>query len=74
MYHLRFNRQYAFKISAGIFEKMALVQSDHWEEMNKEGDVFSFSYRSALQGQLLVVGKKFDSDQYVAILAYEVVP
>ncbi|MFZ6693177.1 hypothetical protein [Undibacterium sp. SXout20W] len=53
---------------------MALVQADYWKKMNKEGDVFSFRYRSALQGQLLVVGKKFESDQYAAILAYAVVP
>ena len=53
---------------------MALVQADHWQEMDKEGDAFSFNYHSSYQGQLLVVGKKFDSDQYTAILAYDLAP
>ena len=74
MYRLRVDRYYTFKINAEIFEKMALVQADHWQEMDKEGDAFSFNYHSPYQGQLLVVGKKFDSDQYTAILAYDLAP
>jgi len=71
MYRLKIDHSYLFKINAGIFEKMALVQTDHWQEMDKDGDQFSFNYNTQYQGQLLVVGKKFDSDQYTAILAYE---
>src|SRR5450830_1664641 len=74
MYRLKVDRRYIFKINAGIFEKMALVQTDQWQEMYKEGDSFSFNYNSPYQGQLLVVGKKFNSDQYTAILAYELAP
>jgi len=74
MYRLKLNHLYAFKINATIFEKMAIVQTDHWQEMEKEGNFFTFKYSSELQGQMLIVGKKFDSEQYTAILAYELSP
>lgn len=73
-YNLKLNRSYEFKIRSGTFEKMAVVQGDKWLEMDKQDDAFALTLQPALPGQLLVLGKAPGSENYTAILGYEVRP
>ena len=73
-YNLKLNRNYEFKIRSGTFEKMAVVQGDKWLEMDKQDDAFALTLQPALPGQLLVLGKAPGSENYTAILGYEVRP
>jgi transglutaminase-like putative cysteine protease len=73
-YHLKLDRPYQFSIETEAFEKMALVQSGQWMEMDHQADAFTASYQSRTPGQLMVVGKKAGSSEYTAILAYELRP
>ena len=71
MYRLQREQAYSFRIEATLFEKMAIVQSDHWQEMQQQGASFVHELSSVWSGSLLVVGKPYGSEQYTAILAYE---
>lgn len=73
-YNLKLSRSYEFSIRSGSFEKMAVVQSDKWLEMEKQDDTFSLNLQPLLAGQLLVLGKAPGSENYTAILGYEVRP
>ena len=73
-YHLKLDRPYQFAIEAQAFEKMALVQTGKWVEMERQADAFTASYQTQTPGQLWVMGKKPGTADYTAILAYELRP
>lgn len=73
-YHLKLDRPYQFAIEAQAFEKMALVQTGKWVEMERQADAFIASYQTQTPGQLWVMGKRPGTADYTAILAYELRP
>lgn len=73
-FKLKLDRPYQFKIETEVFEKIALVQSERWVEMEKQERAFSLSFSSRIEGQLQVMGKKFGEAEYTSLLAYELRP
>lgn len=73
-YNLKLSRSYEFKIRSSTFEKMAVVQNEKWMEMDKQDDAFALTLQPQLTGQLLVLGKVPGTENYTAILGYDVKP
>ncbi|MDO8652835.1 MAG: transglutaminase domain-containing protein [Undibacterium sp.] len=73
-FHLKLDHPYQFKIQTEMFEKIALVQSEQWVEMEKQEQQFSLNYSSQTRGQLRVMGKRFGEQDYTSLLAYELRP
>lgn len=71
-YRLRAKQAQDFRIQTAAFEKMAVLQNNEWTTMPREGEVFALSFTPKAKGELLVVGKKPDATNYVAIMAYDV--
>ena len=73
-FNLKLDHHYIFRIRSSKFEKMAVMQTGKWLELGLQGDAFAADIDPAVPGQLLVVGKAFGSDNYTAILGYDVTP
>lgn len=73
-FDLKLDHPYQFKIKTDMFEKIALVQTDQWIEMEKQEQQFSLNFSSRVQGQLRVMAKKFGEQEYTSLLAYELRP
>jgi hypothetical protein len=73
-YQLKLDQAYQFKINTAVFEKIALVQSNLWIEMNRQEREFSINFSSKIEGELQVMAKKYGEPEYTSLLAYELRP
>ncbi|MCX7218381.1 MAG: hypothetical protein NTY70_05385 [Burkholderiales bacterium] len=73
-YQLKLDQAYQFKINTEVFEKIALVQSNLWIEMDRQEQNFSINFSSKIQGELQVMAKKYGEPEYTSLLAYELRP
>ena len=69
---LKTQRTYAFVIDSQHFTDMAFVQGDRWIHFDKSGNTFSSQLKTEIAGDLMVLGKPPNADNYVAILRYTV--
>jgi len=73
-HHLRKDATYAFDIDSTAFTAMALVQGSQWTYLDKAGNTFTRQFKPDTTGDLMVLGKPPQSDNYIAILRYTVQP
>lgn len=71
---LKMQGSYSFVIESQHFSDMALVQGEKWTHLGKLGNTFTSQYQPVLTGDLMVLGKPPQSENYVAILRYHVKP
>ncbi|MFZ6750867.1 transglutaminase domain-containing protein [Undibacterium sp. Ren11W] len=73
-FQLKLDHAYQFKINTEVFEKIAVVQSNLWIEMDRQERDFSINFSSKIQGELQVMAKKYGEAEYISLLAYELRP
>lgn len=71
-YQLKAEQALHFKIQSEAFEAMALLLDGKWTALVKSDGVFGLDYIPKDRGELMVMGKKPDSADYMAVLAYSV--
>ncbi len=71
-YQLKAEQALQFKFQTDAFEAMALLLDGKWTALVKSDGVFDLNFIPKDRGELLVMGKKPDSADYMAVLAYSV--
>jgi len=71
-HQLEMNQIHDFKIESDKFEKIVVVHNNVWTDIPNEGHIFTTSVMPKEKGELRILGKKPDAENYTVILAYNV--